>query len=69
MKAQTAVLAPWDFLIVQPELRPSGKCQRRSSDLLAYLPELYNQILITGRLYIKAEICQVTIGVSILDSH
>lgn len=36
---------------------------------LQYIPELHNQILITVRLYIKAEICQVTIGFSILDSH
>lgn len=35
---RTAVLAPCGFLTVQPEFRPSGKCQRHSSDLLAVHP-------------------------------
>lgn len=42
---------------------------RDTSLTLQYIPELYNLILITVKLYIKTEICQVTMGLSVLDSH
>lgn len=62
------MLVPCNFLIIQPK-----GLQENVRDIpvtsLQYIPELYNLILITSSLHIKAEICQVTIGVSMLDSH
>jgi len=65
---KAAVLAPYNLLIVQPkDLQENARDTPLTS--LQYIPELYNLILITVRLYIKAEFCQVTIGLSMLDSH